>query len=312
MPSSSLPIVLIHQGNSFYLPYSLVQVTQTNPNSKVYLLGNGANAMYSNLVEHRHSKDYFKYAEAFASIYEHHSTNPHDYELFCLQRWFVLLAFMEQEGLEECLYLDSDILYFGRADDEWALVQARAGEAGLTSVTKSPHTNYIRDRRALRDFCDYITACYATPEGKTKLMGYLEMHEAIHGKLGGISDMTFFLHYRLEYPERILDLSVVAPSNTGAYAYDITIDTTEGYVATPNGLKAITFKTTGPASMLQPYASLANGESARMVTLHFQGASKQYMAEFVKAKPANYQVLLRYYKARDMIMKVMRKLKLGK
>lgn len=309
MSQMPIPIIFIHQGNSFYLPFSLVQVTQTNPGNPVYLLGNKANGMYSNLVYHKLISNYFNKAKAFAPLYQHHSTNPHDYELFCIQRWFVLLEFMEMENLDSCLYLDSDILYYSHADDEYNALK-QLTRAGMTSVTKSPHTNYVSSRKALQEFCDYITDCYATEAGKEKLMAYLAEHEGIHGKLGGISDMTFFLHYRRENPELVYDLSQVKTIGTDTFCYDITIDTVADYLADGRGLKKVEFRSS-PQGVQQPLAQNQDGRKVRLVTLHFQGASKQYMHEFVKAVPANYGQLLKRYKFQDFLGRVMRKLKLA-
>ncbi len=282
-----LPIVFIHNGNSDYLPYSLIQVRETNPANPIYLLGDKSNACFGNIVQHRLVKNYFEKATAFAPHYEHHSSNGHDYELFCIQRWFVLLEFLERNNFDQCLYLDSDILYFGSVCKE----QLATATHGLTSVTKSPHTNYVNSRAALADFCGYITDCYATQQGKIRLAQYLKEHTDIHGPVGGISDMTFFLQYRKLHTDRILDLSQVFESAVGPFTYDITIDTPNGYQTETSGLKAVTFDGRNQPHIL----NLNSKEQVRYVTLHFQGHSKAHMGQYVRNKPANYDTLLSGY-----------------
>jgi hypothetical protein len=126
----------------------------------------------------------------------------------------------------------------------------------------------------------------------------LEEHTAIHGNLGGISDMTFFLQYRKKYPERMLDLSQIINQTT----YDITIDTANGFETEPSGLKKVRFQDN------QPYCTQLSGQEVRYVTLHFQGKSKMHIGDYVKDVPANFKSILSSYSLERKFQKVLSKI----
>ena len=113
----SLPIIFIHQSNSDHLKYSLAQAQRSNPSSTIFLLGDSSNDAYE-FVEHRSMFDYFSEAAQFKKIYKHYSTNGSDFELICFQRWFILREFLKTYGIQQCLYLDSDIMLYADVTKE--------------------------------------------------------------------------------------------------------------------------------------------------------------------------------------------------
>ena len=109
--SNTTPVFFIHRGNPDYLKHSLWQAKQYN--ERVILLGDRTNAHYkSEGVEHYSIDDYFEEAKTFGKIYQHKSSNPYKYELFCFQRWFVLKAFIAQHKIPLSFYADSDIMLY--------------------------------------------------------------------------------------------------------------------------------------------------------------------------------------------------------
>ena len=290
-----LPIVLIHKDNSDYLPLSLTQVVATNPGNEVYLIGNNKTRHFNGLLKHRRLNDYFKTAAEFAPLFTNLSSNGHDYELFCIQRWFVLHEFMRQNNWERCIYIDSDILPYVSLSD----VQPETLQWGLTVLVKSPHTNFINNSNLLEAFCGFVTYHYATAEGKALLQQYYKEHTDIHGQVGGISDMTFFMKFREKYPDQVGDLSV--PRN-GA-VYDITIDTPQGFI-TENGYKKIERRGNIPYG-----TRTADGNTIRFNTLHFQGKSKKLMPLFVWPMPFGRKLRILYLQAMFTAQRIEAKLK---
>ena len=116
-PRASVRIVFIHQNNSEHLRYSLAQAKKSNPNSTVYLLGDESNDQYP-CVEHHRSSDYSVGAAQFAEVYTHYSTNGVDFELVCFQRWFILRDFLTARRIDQCVYLDSDVLLYADVTEE--------------------------------------------------------------------------------------------------------------------------------------------------------------------------------------------------
>jgi hypothetical protein len=105
--TSKLPIVFLHNTNSDYLKYSLGQAKHSDPESRIYLIGDISNDCYD-FVEHHSFSNYFQGALDFSKIYRHYNTTSYEYEIFCFQRWYILLEFLVNNQIEKCLYVDSD------------------------------------------------------------------------------------------------------------------------------------------------------------------------------------------------------------
>ena len=112
-----LPIIFIHTGYSSYLEFTLRQAKFTSPSSEVILLGDDANASLGSVVRHVNIRQYSKGASEFEKVYQHFSTNPYNYERFCLQRWFMLEEFMRSSGYQEVFVCDSDVLMYADIND---------------------------------------------------------------------------------------------------------------------------------------------------------------------------------------------------
>ena len=102
-----LPVVIINTGNPHYLKTVITQAKFFG--NKTILIGDASNAP---LGDHVDMNQYANQAVEFQRYYVHLTTNGYQYELFCLQRWFILLEFMKAQGLDKCLHLDSDVLLF--------------------------------------------------------------------------------------------------------------------------------------------------------------------------------------------------------
>jgi len=183
----SFPIVFIHTGYSDYMEYSLRQAKQTNPDAEIILLGDEANDRFP-FVTHVNIKDYFKSASEFAKIYKHFSTNPYHYELFCIQRWFILKEYMEQNNIEEVFVCDTDVMIYSNIKDTLVpfknkiaiLKQGEEYSFGISYILKCN----------ISKFCNFIINSYTN---KSDIIKFEEYYKGIikNKKLGGISDMTF-------------------------------------------------------------------------------------------------------------------------
>ncbi len=266
----AIPIVFIHQGNSSYLPWTLLQCRHWNPHSEIILLGDASTRHFGSIVEHVPFHRYTRQAEEFSQIYQHYSTNGAPYELFCIQRWFILREYLSSRRLTRAVYLDSDILVYS---DLSVAAETAGWNGGMTVAGVSAHSNVIRDLATLDGYLSYITRCYAAPDSNQQLRRLLDDHQRNMGPLGGISDMTFFRTYREQFPDEISDVSVPA---TDATCFDITIDTAQG-MRCSNGYKSVDWKDN------QPWCTEErSGRRVRFHTLHFQGASKALLRGFIR------------------------------
>lgn len=287
-----IPIVFIHQFNHGYLPISFWKARETNPESEIYLLGDAWNAHFGTILHHRFASRYAKKAEELAKIFVNFSSNPPEFELICLQRWFILLSFMEEMGWEKCLYMDSDVLLFSNATTH----AARFSDVGMTVAGISGHTNFIQNREILSQFCHWILDAYSNPqkikEAEEKYRIFCQTHEA-----GGLSDMTYFSEFREKFPEAIADISEIKDGKS----FDITITYTNNWQS-EDGIKKINWLGE------KPFAISVSGENVEMCTLHFQGDSKKHMLELARIKNPGFQTLYLLNNAYIFLQKGLRKI----
>ena len=153
----SYPIIVLHKGSSDYLKICLAQAKFSNPNSRVILLGDETNETLAKQVgaEHYLICNYFSKALEFEKIYKHYSTNSYNFELFCFQRWFVVDEFINSEGLDKFLHIDSDVLLYADFSKELEFIDF-INNYDLTYSHVSAHTSFFNSRRALCEFCNFI------------------------------------------------------------------------------------------------------------------------------------------------------------
>jgi hypothetical protein len=67
--SGNIPIVLMHEGDSFYLKYCIESIVKSNPLTQIHLIGENMRERYNynNLVQHD-LNDYKKYAREIEII----------------------------------------------------------------------------------------------------------------------------------------------------------------------------------------------------------------------------------------------------
>jgi hypothetical protein len=107
------PIILIHRGDSFYLAHTIAQARNSNPESRLILLGDRSNSFYLG-VEHHRYEDYFEEAREFSKLftYEHFPNYQYPWILFCHQKYFALRDFVRAQGIDKLLLIDSDVLVY--------------------------------------------------------------------------------------------------------------------------------------------------------------------------------------------------------
>jgi len=270
-----VPIIIVHRGSQYYLKYCINQVRYTNPTAPIYLLGDESNNHYPG-VQHLPVERYMTTARQFEAIYKHLSARPYDYELFCIQRWFVILEMMTDLSLTSCIHLDSDMLVYSNLTDILLPYQSRL----LAGFYGSPHILYFGQRDTLADFCHRITESYTNPVLLQRLEAKYQQFlngEAFHGFVG-ISDMDLLMEYLDDHRDEWQDLNIV--HNDGVFESNISVS--EGYrLDWVKNQKSFNWQNG------IPYAySLALQRWIRQHTLHCQGAAKNKMpmlATFPKA-----------------------------
>lgn len=263
----SLPIIIIHQGNPFYLSTCIHHAKVYNPNNKIYLLGDESNRhLADEQVSHVLISDYYTQAEAFEPLYRHQTTNPYHYNLFCFQRWFLLKEFMEAMHFEHVFVCESDELLFCDVEKENIIYL----NVDFTILNDHLANSILMSYPGIVKFTEFLTSAYSDTELKSTIdkLYQTRFYKGKRVYMGGIDDMTLFSLYIQQHNGQIPDLG--SPINGSCWDTGIHHDT--GFLM-ENGIKKITWIDD------LPYATYKNGEKVRMLGIHFLGGHK--MKEFL-------------------------------
>ena len=262
---SPVAIVFIHYGDSDYLRYSISQARRSNPKSPVYLIGDESSFGKYPDAEHIPYREYVTAARAFASIYHHLNTNARSFELFCLMRWFILRDFMRLKGIQQAVYLDSDVMLY----EDMHYEHFRLYDFDLAVTGVAPPV-LVNNPAALESFCSLIEESYIDTGRLSFLEArYRAMQEA--GRLGGICDMTFWELFIASGQYRISDLSI----ESGEAVYDRNIFLSDDFEM-QDGIKRIVWHEAKPYG----YRGEERG-TVRFKGLHFHGPGKDIMNRFM-------------------------------
>jgi len=256
-----IPIIIVHKGDSFYLEPVLRQIRRYNPDNSVYLISDESTNHYD-FVSHVNIAGYYSLAEEFVKCYQHMSSNPYEYELFCFLRWFIILDFVKKNQLSHFLCLDSDVLLYCNVDD----VFQKWLDSDMTICQPNGPQYTLFNTKSLQQFCDYILSHYVTEEGKEQLK---EWNRKI--VFGGICDMTFIKYYAQLPAVRVVDTSKIYNDT----CFDVNMQVSQGFEM-QGRVKKIYWKDGLPYGKLQ-----SSSELVRFNALHFQGGVKHVMNKYL-------------------------------
>jgi hypothetical protein len=215
---------------------------------------------------------YWRRAAAFEPGYVHLSSNPRDFELRCIQRWFAILELAREQGWERLVHLDSDVLVFSGLDR----LAAAFGDAQLTLHGRSPapHVLFVLDVEALESFVAFVEAQYSEPEQLEELRDFYRESFLDTGAAGGVCDMTLWNRFRAQGRARAYDTSAVFEGGT----IDNNLNEPEGY-RMELGLKRIEWREGAPHGVRE------DGTLVRFHALHLQGRAKSCARLFRSGRP---------------------------
>ena len=285
------PVVLIHKGDSSYLFNTLYMLNRYHSPSNIFLIGDNANAHYSNWCTHFQFENYSHKAEELRPIYWHKSVFSFEHELFCLQRWMVLESFMQEHNLQKAIYIDSDVLVFDNLPN-WL---PKFSSYGMSIIGVSGHTNFVQSSTTLAKFNAYVIDKYSTEKGKEAIQKWFDEHMA--GKADhGISDMDMLTHFAEEYPDEVINLE----TSYSEFAFDRSFSESNGFAIDANtGFKSIVWKQEKPY-----FFNLQSGKEIHAVTLHFQGNIKQNQKHYIPKPDGSYRLWQSYFRIRFLLSKI--------
>ncbi|MUG96750.1 hypothetical protein F7734_32190 [Scytonema sp. UIC 10036] len=280
-----LPIVVLHRGYSAYVPYCLAQAKVFNPKSDIVLLGDDKNS-FINYIHHERIENYDDEAKEFEKVYseKHMSFNNYQYELFCFQRWFVIKNFLEKNQLDKCLHLDSDVMIYVDASEEFS---KKYEKFNFTLSKKgSGHNSYIK-YEGIKKLCELLTKFYTDPELFKILKSIREKALLAGQKAGGICDMTLLNQYYQRYSQEIGLTSDMIDGSV----YDANINSSDGFEM-HEGMKKIYWKN---GFVYCKY--LDSDKEVKFNSLHFQGHAKRHMKDYFTGNKQQIFFSLLKYKA---------------
>ncbi len=272
---SVIPVIFIHKKNANYLEDSLWQARQYN--SRVILIGDQTNNHYSE-IEHYDMHDYFDQAESFAKVYKHIGESPIGFELFCIQRWFILKEFMEAHTIERCFYCDSDVMLYCNVTEG----NKHFSDYGMALINR-PHgilsgENSFMSISSLQDFCSYVSQSY---QDEKVIAGWLAwLNDPIKPHKHGINDMRLLTSYVATGRSRIGNLCTNI--NDAAFSHHMVADESGTFAAQKierNGRIHVLKKIKWIHNLPYAYHQELN-KFIRLKAIHFQGLRKQFMNQY--------------------------------
>ena len=272
------PIVFVHKGNQDYIKYCLLKASETNPQSKIYLIGDNTNKHFDNIAKNVIWKCYDEYTcenrTRFLNNYVHLISNPADFEIVCIDRWFIINQFLKKENIKNIFASDTDVLIYSDID-ELKNNYFSMCKCTLTNNTSGTIT-FINDQTLLQEYCEFVVDCY---EGKEKF--FLDaakshfMNLRINGRAGGVCDMTWWKLFKNklcagDFGETT---SLFADSNGEYSTFDHNINVSHGYQM-ENNMKKFIFKNGVPYCY-----NITHSKEIRFHAIHFQG---QFAKSFMK------------------------------
>jgi len=256
-------IIFIHRGNQFYLKPALAQARVSNPLVRIVLLGDnsnsdlGASFCKKYKIDHFLIDNYFQSAKKFEQIYQHQGKNPYQYELFCFQRWFVMLDFVKEHCPKgNFVYLDTDVIIYINIFDVFKVIKSE-----MTVCNRvGPQYSFFKSVDALESYCEFINYSYKNSIGFDKLKSFVS--DFNNSGMPHISDMTTIGVYASEN-----DLDDLGDCNRTDFFFD-------EIISYPQCMKKGVFGKKIIKKYGINYFQKSNGQLIKAAGCHLQGGSK--------------------------------------
>lgn len=273
----SPPLIIHHDGFQPHLPFCLWQNRRTNPHRDLILLGDETNRVHGIDYRHAEMRGYQKKNAFLIRAYRHVTGSEFRKERSHLERWFVLSDFLEESGIQNFYFMDSDYLLFcdlDRHEPAWFAEEA-AGTPLFWGFC------YFRSADLVHGFCDWLLELY---RAEKRFEAMLARYRAM-GPGAGLQEMSFIREYIAERGVRVAPLDWAHQSAPECFD-----DCYFGcsYFDHPRDFDRLRQDSPGGAVNLQ-----TEGRKRRLLGLHFQGHRKRQIPGFTGWSPAVVRAFFR-------------------
>jgi len=274
-------IIFIHKGDSWFLPYALHQAITHNPDDTILLSDQPPQKHFKGIHQVTFNDSDTVEVAHFKQSYKHMSTNSVEFEIFCWLRWFHLLDLMKKENITSAFYLDTDVMlyasacemfnHFSESGELWCGFSIPEHADDSLDWTASGHTSYWT-LESLEDFCKFITQSFSDPIHLAKYNKKWSWHQK-NNVPGGICDMTTLFLFWREYSSKINNFAKTQNKCVIDHNANLSLNYSEQEYLMNRRIKAI--KTIDGKGY---FHRIAQNDSIRAFSIHFQGGAKKYMA----------------------------------
>ena len=275
---ASVPIIVIHIGHASQIVPALYQARLWNPESPIFYISDrdycGIDYVeYVPLLEHAGS------ASRLAGIYrhKHELSGREDVELICLERWLILLDFLNARKIKSCFCMDSDVMLY--CDISLESGRFSPFDATLSRLFAGGEL-FINNIDILEGFQEFLFQMYSDPASRAFQWWQGEPT---------ITDMHCLNYFFLRHePGRWKIADSTDCSLGGVFGHNIWSEPDYEKDRETSAMR-IWWKDG------QPYGyHLKRKELIRFCSLHFQGVSKdllvEYFGRFTLGSPVGEQV----------------------
>lgn len=284
-------LVFLHKGYSWYLPYTIYQAKLISPISEIVFISDGVK--FKGIKNIRMSRLNDKNLVEFNKYYSHMSTNPKSFELFCFERWFLLLNYMKIYNIQSVIHLDTDVLLYSSIDDIREAYSSLKWECGLLIPEQDPATYQwgasghfsFWTIKMLEYFCHFLIFSFKDKNIFQKYKKKWDWHIE-NKKPGGICDMTSLYLFWQENRKDIINLAKEFNSNVIDHNINSYSNYKKDQYIMQSGIKKVVYKNGSPFFQ----SNLDPDSFVRVHALHLQGKGKNYIDKFFVGKSIPFKL----------------------
>lgn len=250
---------------------------QWNPERRIILLTDDTERVLPvQNIQQSAIVDFCVQAKDFAQHYQHFSDQDLEFEVFCFERWLVLLEFMEHAGFSACVTLDSDCFLYSDLSQSLKPFEECDATLSFCNGHYCGHISSINEKAWLADFCSFLMNYFVNlREVLTREVEFDRLLNANGWKRYAtpLNDMRLLGRFRETYNYIVGDTAVIQKGT----AFDHGIGFEESGYQLEGAIKKLDWQGG------EPYAwHTRQKRPIRMNALHLQGGNKKYAEQILQ------------------------------